>query len=175
MAAKTLIIHMSDTMAVRVEEQLVAAGCEIFRAETIDAATELLHQQPDVLLLDMQLAESAAPEQLKSLANQLELAEVFCLRLSPIGADQELWHQLAPFACGTVPAPGTSQQILEQVNTLLRIKQAEAERNQAQERLLLHRMEVSEGLRSAAQIQHALLPNHVIDNPACSFAWQFIP
>lgn len=175
MAGRILITHASMETAAQLEELLAAEGCEIFRADNIDAATHLLHQHPDLLLLDMQLAEACPPKQLAAMAEQLELAETFCLRLCSATADYHKLRALTPFACGTVCPPGTTGQVLEQVGTLLRIKQAEAERNQAQERLLLHQMEAEEGLRSAALIQHSLLPNQLSDTGAFSFAWRFLP
>jgi len=175
MAGRILITHASTETAAELEELLAAEGCEIFRANNLAAAGHLLHQHPDLLILDTNLAETGTPEQLEMLAEQLELAETFCLRLCSDATDFSRSRELTPFACGTISPPNTSDQILEQVKTLLRVKQAEAERNQAQERLLLHQMEVEEGLRSAAQIQHALLPNQLANTPALSFAWQFIP
>ena len=175
MAGRVLITHSSTDVAAELEGCLAAAGCDVFRADNIDAACHLLHQHPDLLLLDMQLASAAPAAQLAQLAEQLELAETFCLRLCQANSDIAHLQHLTPFACGTICPPASSGQILEQVTTLLRIKQAEAERNLAQERLLLHQMEVEEGLRSAAQIQHALLPSLLADTPAFSFAWQFIP
>jgi sigma-B regulation protein RsbU (phosphoserine phosphatase) len=175
MAGRILIAHAGVAKAAELEASLSAAGCEIFRAENLQAASHLLHQHPDLLLLDMQLAETAAAEQLAALAIDLELAETFCLRLCSAENDFARLQELAPFACGTISPPGTVGKILEQLNTLLRIRTAEAERNLAQERLVLHRMEVEEGLRSAAQIQHALLPSRLLDTAAFSFAWQFIP
>jgi sigma-B regulation protein RsbU (phosphoserine phosphatase) len=175
MAGRILITHGSQDTASQLEKVLAAAGCEIFRAENLEAASHLLHQHPDLLLLDMQLAKNAPATQLNSLATQLELAETFCLRLCSDDTEHSQLQKLTPFACGTISPPGTKEQILEQVHNLLRIKQAEAERNHAQERLLLHQMEVEEGLRSAAQIQHALLPNRVSSTAAFDFAWQFIP
>lgn len=175
MAGKILITHASPEAALKLEEVLVAAGCNVRQTENLDSAGHLLHQQPDLLLLDMQLAETASPEQLTTLAAQLELAGTFCLRLDSTGTDPAKRQQLAPFACGTICPPGATEQILEQLGTLLRIKQAEADRNQAQERLLLYQMEVDEGLRSASQIQHALLPSRALNTEAFSFAWQFIP
>lgn len=175
MAGRVLITHSSTAAAAKLEEFLAEAGCDVFRANNIDAACHLLHQHPDLLVLDMALATAATELQLAQLAEQLELAETFCLRLCPPAADIAYLQQLTPFACGTICPPASSEQVLEQISTLLRIKQAEAERNLAQERLLLHQMEVEEGLKSAAQIQHALLPNLISDTPAFSFAWQFIP
>lgn len=175
MPGRILIAHNSVEVAARLEAGLADKGCEIFRAETLDAARHLLHQHPDLLLLDMQLALQTDPQALAALATELELAETFCLRLGTASSDPSRFMELAPFACGTITPPGTIEQIMEQVNTLLRIKQAELDRNLAQERLLLHRMEVEEGLKSAAQIQHALLPNRPPDTAAFSFAWQFIP
>lgn len=175
MTGRVLITHSSTEAAAELEEFLGEAGCNVFRANTLEAACHLLHQHPDLLVLDMQLATTATAAQLTQLAEQLELAETFCLRLCPPMADIAQLQRLTPFACGTICPPACNEQVLEQVTTLLRIKQAEAERNQAQERLLLHRMEAEEGLRSAALIQHALLPSLLADTPAFSFAWQFIP
>jgi len=175
MAGRILIAHHCAEIAAELESSLSAASCEVFRAENLCAASHLLHQHPDLLLLDMHLAETASAEELFDLAADLELAETYCLRLCPPENDLVKMRQLAPFACGTISPPGLGEQILEQINMLRRIKQAEAERNQAQELLLLHKMEVEEGLRSAAHIQHALLPNQMPDTPAFDFAWRFIP
>lgn len=175
MASRILITHSSLETAAHLEARLAADGYDIFRAENIEATCHLLHQRPDLLLLDMQLAENSTAEELKMLARELELAETFCLRLCPADADLDDLLRLTPFACGTICPPGKSAQIIEQVSTLLRIKQAETERNRAQESLLLHRMEAEESLRSAAQIQHALLPSRVSFGNTFSFSWQFIP
>jgi len=175
MAGRILIAFACPEKAGELETSLAAAGCEIFRANNLEAASHLLHQNPDLLLLDITLAENATSEQRSSLATELELAETFCLRVC--ASEQEFFRgqQLVPFACGTIYPTGSTEQILEQIDTLLRIKTAEMERNRAQEKLILHRMEVEEGLRSAAMIQHALLPNRPPDTNAFSFAWQFIP
>lgn len=175
MTGRVLITHSSAETAAELEKILAAEGCEIFRATNLDAAQHLLHQQPDILLLDMQLMTAATAAQLSALAADLELAETFCLRLCPAESDFVRMQQLAPFACGSISPPGAAGQIQELVATVLRIKHAEAARNLAQERLLLHQMEVEEGLRSAAHIQHALLPNRAPDTPAFCFAWRFIP
>ena len=175
MAGRILIAHACCQKAAELEAALAAAGCEIFRADNLDAASHLLHQNPDVLLLDMTLAEQALAGQLSALGSELELTETFCLRLLPQERDFRQVQHLVPFGCGTIFPPGTAEMILEQISTLLRIKSAEMERNHAQERLVLHRMEVEEGLRSAAHIQHTLLPSRAPDTPAFDFAWRFIP
>jgi len=175
MAARILIAHKSQQTAAELEASLATGGCDVFRAESLAATCHLLHQYPDLLLLDTDLVIKSDPRQLTALASELELAETFCLRLCRGAAEQSEIRRLTPFACGTIRPPDTSAQVLEQVTTLLRVKQAEAARNQAQELLLLHQLEVAEGLHSAAQIQHALLPNRLSDHPAFDFAWQFIP
>jgi len=175
MAGRILITHPSPKATVPLGEALAAEGCDVFQAETLESAELLLRHRPDLMLLDTHLAKQAKAEQLSTLATQLELAETFCLRLCPAAEDYSEARSLTPFACGTISAPWSTEQVVEQINTLLRIKQAETERNQAQERLLLHQMEVDEGLRSAAQIQHALLPSNISQGSAFDFAWQFIP
>jgi sigma-B regulation protein RsbU (phosphoserine phosphatase) len=175
MAGRILIAHGDGDKAAELERVLAEAGCEIFRAETLEAARHLLHQDPDLLLLDMDLAASSAKADLAALAADLELAETFCLRLCSTEVDFTSTQQLVPFGCGTIFPPGSCDQILEQVQTLLRINQAEDARNLAQERLVLHQMEVEEGLRSAAHIQHSLLPSRQVSSKAFSFAWKFVP
>lgn len=175
MTGKILIAHNSSERAAELETILSSAGFTVSLAEGIGRARELLHQHPDLLLFDMDLARSARPAQLAAMAGELELAETFCLRIYAEGGVDTRLRDKVPFACGTVPPPGTAEQLLELVATLLRVKQAERQRNRAQERLLLQRMEVEEGLRSAAQIQHALLPEKSPNLPAFSFAWQFKP
>ena len=175
MSGRILIVHNSPERAVELESILNRAGFTVFVADGIGRARELLHRHPDLLLFDMDLARTATSEQLDTLAGELELAETFCLRIYPEGRVDTRLRERVPFACGSVPPPGTAEQLLELVATLLRVKQAEHQRNLAQERLLLQRMEVEEGLRSAAQIQHALLPEKSPNLPAFSFAWQFKP
>ncbi len=175
MAARILIAHSSIEKAANLENMLAANGYEIFRAETLEAACHLNHQHPDIMLLDMQLVETATTEQLSALAMDLELAEVLCLRLCSTKTDFTRLQRLVPFACGTIYPQESIEQILEQINTLTRIKQAEKQCNMAFDRLALHQMEVEEGLRSAAQIQHALLPSRFPETNAFSFAWEFIP
>lgn len=175
MTGKILIAHRLPASAAQLEASLVAAGYEVCHAATVEAARQLLHRYPDLLLLDPQLAADSEPETLAALAEELEFAETFCLRLDLSGGEYSQLQQQIPFACGTIALPGVKEQILEQITTLFRIKRAEAERNLAQERLVLYRREVEEGLRSAAHIQHTLLPNHLQNTSAFSFAWQFIP
>lgn len=175
MPGRILIAHSVRARAAELEEVLASAGCEVFRAENLTAASHLLHQYPDLLLLDMLLAETEGPEQLAELAAELELAETFCLRLSAPDQDFQRMQQLTPFASGTISPQESSAQILEQVRLFLRVKEAEAHRNAAQELLVLHRMEVEEGLRSAAHIQQTLLPTQYPETAAFSFASQFNP
>ena len=175
MAGRVLIAQLSEDQTAELELLMTAAGCDIIRAGSIEVARKLLHQQPDLLLLDMQLAAAAPTEELNMLAGELELAETLCLRLCPAGSDFAGMRNLAPFACGSITPLGSAEQALEQIETILRIKQAEDGCNRAQERLLLHRMEVEQGLRSAAQIQQTLLPARSLDTNNYSVAWQFIP
>lgn len=174
MTGKILIAHSSAEKAAALAKHLTCEGFEVFTADSIATARDQLHRQPDLLLLDMQLAENQC-EQIPGLAAELELAEVFCLRLCASPSDAPQARQLVPFASGSVSPPAEMEQILEYLAVTRRIRQAETERNQAQERLMLHQMEVAEGLRSAAQIQHALLPAAQLDSDAFSFAWRFIP
>ncbi len=175
MAGKILIAHSSQQTGSELQAGLAERGCEVERTGAIAETSQLLQKCPDLLLLDTQLVKETEAKQLATLASQLELAETFCLRLCSGDSEQSVIRQLTPFACGTIRPPDILEQVLEQVAMLLRVRHAEVERNRAQEKLLLHQMEVSEGLRSAAQIQHALLPNRVSGHPAFSFAWQFIP
>lgn len=175
MTGTILIAHNSPDRAAELESILSGAGFPVLRADSVARARELLHAHPDLLLFDMTMAQSVPGEQLDALAAELELADTLCLRIYPEGQIDIRLRQKVPFACGSVPPPGIAEQVLELVETLLRVKQAERQRNLAQERLLLQRMEVDDGLRSAAQIQHALLPEKVPSLPAFSFAWQFIP
>lgn len=175
MTGRMLIAHTSPARAAELETALSGSGFTVLKTDRLDRARDLLRHEPDLLLFDMALARNATPEQLAGMGRELELAETFCLRIYPDERSGPCWEQEVPFACGTVPPPGTAAQVLELVETLLRVKRAEQQRNLAQERLLMLRMEVDEGLRSAAHIQHALLPEKVPDLAAFSFAWQFIP
>ncbi len=111
--------------------------------------------------LDIALLQQADEDQRGRIGTGLEIAETLCLRLCDEDTDYNQIQPLSPNACGALSSTKQSPIILEQIDSLLRIKAAEIERNRAHEQLILHRMEVEEGLRSAAQIQHALLPNHI--------------
>lgn len=175
MPGKVLIAHADQKTAGRLKNDLVREGCTTLSASDLEQVRPLLHQQPELLLLDTKLATTASAEQLSALGSELELAEVLCLRLGREDIDFQQARTLTPWACGTIAAPNASEQALEQISILLRVKQAEKERDLAQGRLLFHQREVAEGLRSAAQIQRTLLPNRYPDCEAFSFAWQFLP
>ncbi|MCK4621490.1 MAG: serine/threonine-protein phosphatase [Desulfuromonadales bacterium] len=175
MPGKVLIAHADQKTAGRLENDLVREGCTTLSASDLEQVRPLLHQQPDLLLLDTKLASTASAEQLSALGTELELVGTLCLRLCREDIDFGQARTLAPWACGTITSPDASEQILEQIGTLLRVKQAEKERNLAQGRLLLYQREVAEGLRSAAHIQRTLLPNRYPNCEAFSFAWQFLP
>lgn len=175
MAGRILLTLADLAIAAQLEQQLTDRGCEVFRAENLEAARQLLHQRPNLLLLDMQLAEEGAAEDLTKLATDLELSETFCLRYTEEPGNFPVRKQLTPFAFGRVTPPGVPDQIVEHLAVLNRVGEAEKQRDLAQEKLLDQHMEVVDGLRSAAQIQHSLLPLQAPPGKAFSFTWRFLP
>ncbi len=175
MTGRILIAHQNETESKLLHKLLTAAGHQTQRVNSLALALEALQQCPEILLLDIVLLKQADEDQRGRFGAGLEIAETLCLRLCEKGTDFSQVPPLSPNACGTLSTSEHSSMILEQIDSLLRIKAAEIDRNRAQEQLMLHRMEVEEGLRSAAQIQHALLPNHVPLTDHYSFAWTFTP
>lgn len=175
MAGNILIAHQNEVESKLLDELLSVAGHQIHRVHSLTAALEALRFCPEILLLDTDLLQTASTVEIINFSTGLEITETLCLRICTADAEFSQVQALSPFACGTVYTPANVLEILEQINSLLRIKNAENERNRAQEQLILHRMEVEEGLRSAAQIQNSLLParSPLIDR--YKFAWTFTP
>jgi sigma-B regulation protein RsbU (phosphoserine phosphatase) len=174
-AANILIAHRNKSESKQLNELLGVAGYQTRQVCDLTTAQEALQQCPEILLLDIELLQQAGGTEKARFESALEIAGSLCLRLCAADADFSQVQSLSPFACGTVHPPVHGAKILEQIDSLLRIRAAETERNRAQEQLILHRMEVEEGLRSAAQIQHALLPGHAPLSELYSFAWTFAP
>lgn len=175
LSGKILIVHHEQSTLQLLNELLSAGGYQIASAHDLASALSALQSCPDILLLEANLLRNAAAEQINHFQTGLEVSEVLCLRICSPGQEFEQMQELTPFACGTLSIPVHRAALLEQVDSLLRIKNAENDRNRAQEQLAMHRLEVEEGLRSAAQIQHALLPSTTPISEQHRFAWTFVP
>ncbi len=175
MPGKILIAHQHQTEANLLDELLCVVGHQAQQTYDLPSTLDALHLCPDILLLDIDLLRQADDETKNRFRTGLELSEALCLRICASGTDFSQAQTISPFASGTIYTPTDGAELIEQIDSLLRIKAAERERNQAQEQLMLHRLEVEEGLRSASQIQHTLLPSKTLRSDCHNFAWSFSP
>lgn len=154
---------------------LMSAGHQVLRASEINATRELLHDLPDLLLLDAELLGQSTAETRQALASDLQTVEIPCLRFSSNGMGLERMRNLTPWASATIIDSHNPGHILEQVDLLLRMNRLTTERTLAEERLIARQLEIERGLSSASHIQRSLLPSMSPQTESFIFTWQFLP
>jgi len=173
--AEKILVASVKTAESEVVNTLMAAGHQVLRASAINAARELLHEMPDLLLLDAELIGRSDDEPRDALASDLQTVEIPCLRFSSNGMGLERMRTLTPWAAATIVDPHDREHILEQVDLLLRMNRLSTERTLAEERLLARQLEIERGLSSASHIQRSLLPSISPQTASFVFTWQFLP
>ncbi|PNU19218.1 hypothetical protein C2E25_13480 [Geothermobacter hydrogeniphilus] len=174
MAEELLIAHSAAPLGEELAGLLQDAGFSVTTADNLCTAQTALSRFPDLLLLDLDLADDPMTD-LEPLAQGCLTGEIPCLLFSSLGMDPDRMRTLAPWSSGPLLSAEQRDLVLDQVRLQLELVRLRAERDLLAGRLEAKKIELREGLRSAAIIQQSLLPNFLPRSDSFRFAWRFRP
>jgi CheY-like chemotaxis protein len=135
MSTKTLILNVDDTDAARYVKTriLTRAGYEVIEAATAAQAMKALDEsRPDLVLLDVRLPDGNGREMCARIKADPAKAQILVLQTSASHIDSR--HRVASLdagADGYLVEPMEPEELLANVRALLRLRQAESERQAA--------------------------------------------
>ncbi len=175
MAGKILLAQQETETSETLYRTLREEGYFILRAASLEETGRLLQKLPDLLLLDMELADGGIPQPWSVLTPYFQHINIPCLLFSSSGQEPANAGFLPPWAADTILQPVDSHEVRFKVAALLTIRRLSYEADLANKVLLEKQRELEEYQRSAAEIQKALLPNNLPDYSNLHFAWRFLP
>ncbi len=175
MPGKILLAQQGDAAAQAIYQVLRDEGYHILRAATLPEAERLLHQLPDLLLLDSDLADTHRAGIWSELAFQCQQDSISCLLYSSRVQNCPGSTNAPAWVADTINRPEDAQEVRFKVAAQLTIRRLTYEAALANRQLLEKQRQLEEYQRSAAEIQKTLLPTNLPDIPSLNVAWRFIP
>lgn len=174
MAGELLIAHSAAPLGGELAGLLQDAGFSVTTADNLGTAQTALSRFPDLLLLDLDLAADPATD-LEPLAEGCLTGEIPCLHFSSLGMAPERMRSLAPWSRGPLLLAEQRGLLLDQVRLQLQFRHLQEERDLLLGKLEAKRLQLQEGMRSAATIQQSLLPSFLPRSDSFRFSWRFRP
>ncbi len=152
----------------------INASHDWFVADTPTSASDKLHRNPSVVLL--QLDSVVDDNKLwRDFTISCELSGIPTLLFSLVGSDAGAALTAMPWCNGVLDVTLPKQAQRAYLQLQLQCQQLENQLELAEGRLFEKNMEFKEGLQSAAHIQQTLMPSSFPNLPRLHFASQFIP
>lgn len=175
MPDKILLVRKNNPTAHRLYHMLRDAGYFILKATNLDETVRMLDEHPDLLLFDTEIALEQKPDQWAPMILRCQDTPVPCLLFSSNGRNPVPVEALTPWVSDTLDHPIDAREVHYKISTQLTIHRLQYERNLSQQLLVTKQAELDEYRHSAAQIQRALLPEHLPAVRNLEFAWSFMP
>ncbi|OQY19117.1 MAG: hypothetical protein B6I36_05175 [Desulfobacteraceae bacterium 4572_35.1] len=140
-----------------------------------EEATTILHEDPALVLLQVETISSPQQPLWNDFIRSCELSNISTLLFSMEHGDIEQLRSVMPWCAGVLDTslPLNVQQEYLQLNVQCQAMQHDLELLEG--RLFEKNMELKEGLQSAAHIQQTLLPSRFPELPKLHFAARFVP
>lgn len=175
MPGKILLAQQETAAAQAIYQVLRDEGYHILRAATLPETERLLHQLPDLLLLDSALADPTGANNWAELAAQCRQDSISCLLYSSRTRDGIREHLAPDWVADTINRPDDDREVRFKVAAQLTIRRLTYEAELANRQLLEKQRQLEEYQRSAAEIQKSLLPTSLPEIASLEIAWRFIP
>ncbi|MDK2847827.1 MAG: phosphoserine phosphatase RsbU/P [Desulfuromonadales bacterium] len=175
MPDKILLAQKNNPTADHLYNLLRDEGYFILKAGDITETARMLGERPDLLLFDTEIASRQNPDQWTPMILRCRDNPLPCVLFSSNGRKPAPIKALSPWITDTLQSPINPREVQYKITTQLTIHRLQYELTLAQRMLANKQTELDEYRRSAAQIQRALLPEHLPALENLKFAWRFIP
>jgi sigma-B regulation protein RsbU (phosphoserine phosphatase) len=175
MSEKILLAQLHTDSSELLYRVLRNEGYFILRASDLPQTGRLLRERPDLLLLDTEMAEQHEDNHWGTIAVHCQKNNLPCLLYSSNGRNPVPIKPLMPWVTDILPHPIDPREVRYKVAAQLAIRRLSYEVDMCQRMLLTKQQELDEYRHSAAQIQRALLPEHLPAIGHLQFAWRFLP
>ncbi len=175
MPEKILLAQQETAAAQAIYQVLRDEGYHILRAASLPETERMLHQLPDLLLLDSDLDDLRQANSWSGLAFQCQQDSISCLLYSSRVQGCEINNAAPSWVADTISRPDNAQEVLFKVAAQLTIRRLTYEAELANRQRLEKQQQLEEYQRSAAEIQKSLLPTSLPDIANLQVAWRLVP
>ena len=175
LGGRVLLLQDAGSNHIDPGRSLHLQGYVVLCAATAERARLLLQQGPDLVLADVDLLGSPTwGEHARDFLQECRHRALPALLFSGTGrhADLAAW---AVRGAGLLLCPDSPEELDARMTELIARRRLRLHLVQARWRLRAQERQQAEDLRSAAQIQHSLIPRHLPATPSFGFAWHFEP